>query len=107
MDIEDGWSEDVLPKISPFEVLWEQTGTVAHVSKAGVKYEKKKIVVVSRAPANYKNAFGIEVASRTYQALRLLNLAKIVKYSATEGIADVKGFRPIFYAGVKGLDSVA
>lgn len=104
MDIEDGWDESVLTKLTPFTVDFEATQIVVKTTKDGGKYEKKKIVVASPA---YANLFAVEVTKKSYNALRLLNLSGVRKFTASEGTADTRGFRPIFYAGAKGLDSVA
>ena len=98
-EIDDsGWTEETLAEVSPFKILWEQTLAVKKKTAQGREYEKKKIVVSSRA---YANLFAVEVSKKAYNKLHLLQLGGATAYNATVGIKPSEGFAPIIYSGEK------
>jgi hypothetical protein len=89
-----------LTQVTPFTVMWENTSTVKKTSKAGGVYEKK-VVVVSNPQLT--QPISVEVTRQQYERLRVLNLMGIKRFSATEGVADTKGYRNIILTGAAVL----
>lgn len=97
--IETGFNTKLLPEISPFSVLWEQTSTVKKAAKSGGTYEKKVVVVKS---SKYANMFAVEIDQNSYQTLRLMKLRGINTYAATFGLPKQEGgFAPLILTGAQ------
>jgi hypothetical protein len=86
----------VLPQISPFTVMWEQTTTVKKTKKDGGTYDKKVVVVES---VGLNQPLTVEVTRTQYERLRILYFKGIKTFSATEGVENTKGFRNLIISG--------
>lgn len=87
-----------LCQISPFTVIWTATTSIKKPTKAGGLYEKKIVVIES---ATLSDPLSVEVTREQYERMRILYLQGIKTFSATEGVENTKGYRPLFISGAK------
>ena len=90
------FSGTALTQISPFIVDWAMTTTVKKTAKSGGLYEKKVVVINNKS---LDSPISVELTRKEYERLRILYKSGIKTFSATEGVENTKGYRPLILSG--------